>query len=78
MKTRSKLELISMLDDVDSVVQNAPEDAIFDVIETHKNVTVEVLRNSKTGEVSIGWWRTKPINPPVWRGEDYDNKRRLC
>lgn len=30
--------------------------AIFDEEEIHENCTVQVLRNSATGEVSIGWW----------------------
>ena len=30
--------------------------AIFDVEEIHENCTVQVLKNSITGEVSVGWW----------------------
>lgn len=29
---------------------------IYDECEVHTNCTVEILRNSKTGEISIGWW----------------------
>lgn len=29
---------------------------IFDVEELHENCTVQVLENSITGDVSIGWW----------------------
>lgn len=29
---------------------------IFDEEELHHNCTVQVLRNSVTGDVSIGWW----------------------
>lgn len=29
---------------------------IFDIEEIHENCTVQVWRNSVTGEVSIGWW----------------------
>ena len=29
---------------------------IYDIEEIHHNCTVQVLRNSVTGEVSIGWW----------------------
>ena len=29
----------------------------FDKRTLYKNVTVEVLENSRTGEVSIGWYR---------------------
>jgi hypothetical protein len=30
---------------------------IFDEEEIHHNCTVQILTNSITGEVSIGWWR---------------------
>ena len=30
--------------------------AIFDEEEIHENCTVQVLRNSVTGEISVGWW----------------------
>ncbi|MGM9601412.1 MAG: hypothetical protein ACI3W5_07495 [Faecousia sp.] len=33
------------------------ETNIYDREEIHKNCTVQVLTNSVTGEVSIGWWR---------------------
>ena len=29
----------------------------FDEVETYQNVTVQILRNSKTGETSVGWCR---------------------
>ena len=29
---------------------------IFDECEIHENCTVEIWRNSVTGEFSIGWW----------------------
>lgn len=29
---------------------------IFDEVEVHENCTVQILRNSVTGETSIGWW----------------------
>lgn len=29
---------------------------IYDVEEIHRDCTVQILRNSVTGEVSIGWW----------------------
>ena len=31
---------------------------IYDECEIHENCTVEILRNSKTGEQSIGWWQS--------------------
>ena len=33
------------------------EATIFDETELHPNCTVQVLRNSVTGETSVGWWR---------------------
>ncbi len=32
---------------------------IYDTEEIHHNCTVQVLRNSLTGEVSVGWWEEK-------------------
>ena len=29
---------------------------LYDEIERHENCTVEILRDSKTGEESVGWW----------------------
>lgn len=31
--------------------------ALYDEVEVHHNCTVQVLRNSLTGEISVGWWR---------------------
>lgn len=30
---------------------------IFDQEEIHENCTVQVLKNSVTGECSVGWWK---------------------
>lgn len=30
--------------------------AIYDQVETHRNCTVQVLTNTVTGDVSVGWW----------------------
>ena len=35
------------------------ETNIFDIEEIYTNCTVQVLRNSVTGEVSIGWWENE-------------------
>ena len=35
------------------------EKDIFDVEEIHENCTVQILRNSATGEESIGWWKNE-------------------
>ena len=32
------------------------ETNIYDIEEIHPNCTVQVLKNSVTGEVSVGWW----------------------
>ena len=31
----------------------------YDVVERHENCTVEVLKDSVTGETSVGWWINK-------------------
>lgn len=31
---------------------------LYDQEEIHENCTVQVLRNSVTGDVSIGWWES--------------------
>ena len=33
------------------------ETSVFDQEEIYPNCTVQVLTNSVTGEVSVGWWR---------------------
>lgn len=32
---------------------------MFDIEELHENCTVQILRNSYTGEMSLGWWENK-------------------
>ena len=36
---------------------------IYDEEEIHTNCTVQILRNSATGETSVGWWEndTEPV-----------------
>lgn len=29
---------------------------VFDIEEIHENCTVQILTNSVTGAVSVGWW----------------------
>lgn len=41
---------------------------IFDEEEVYTNCTVQILRNSVTGETSIGWWPNS--EPPAMMGED--------
>lgn len=52
----TKDELKLMLNDVDSIINNAKEDDCFDLVETYHNCTVEVWKNTRTGEVSVGWY----------------------
>lgn len=33
------------------------ETNIYDIEEVHENCTVQILRNSLTGETSVGWWK---------------------
>ena len=32
---------------------------LFDIEELHENCTVQILKNSVTGEMSLGWWENK-------------------
>ena len=32
---------------------------IYDEVEEHDNCTVQILRNSITGETSVGWWENE-------------------
>ena len=41
----------------DSPVITHIETNIFDIEEIYPNCTVQVLRKSVTGEVSVGWWK---------------------
>ena len=36
--------------------KDPPETNIYDVEEIHENCTVQILKNSVTGETSVGWW----------------------
>lgn len=33
--------------------------SIYDIEEIHENCTVQVLKNSVTGDVSVGWWENE-------------------
>ena len=35
---------------------NEIETNIFDEVEIYENCSVQILRNSVTGEESVGWW----------------------
>ncbi len=43
-------------DEIDRTKQREIEVNIYDQEEIHHNCTVQVLTNSVTGEVSVGWW----------------------
>ena len=32
---------------------------VYDEVELHENCAVEILRNSVTGEESVGWWENE-------------------
>lgn len=46
--------------------------ALFDEVETHTDCTVQILRNSVTGEVSVGWWENHRPPEDVHREEGKD------
>lgn len=75
MSSYNKQELELLLEDYETLIDSAREDDIFDVVETHHNCTVEVLKNTRTGEVSIGWHYEMPLEIG---GNNYDNQRRVC
>ena len=52
----------------DEQEQKVVEFNLFDVEETFDDCTVQVLKNSVTGEISLGWWRND--NPPFLIGVD--------
>ena len=35
------------------------ETNVYDEVEEHKNCTVQILKNSLTGEESVGWWENE-------------------
>ena len=39
--------------------QQTVETNLYDQEEIHHNCTVQILRNSITGEVSVGWWENE-------------------
>ena len=45
----------------EAVVSEVVETNIYDIEEIHENCTVQVLRNSLTGEVSVGWWENEEV-----------------
>lgn len=43
----------------DIPVYEAITTGLFDIEDLHKNCTVQILKNSITGEMSLGWWENK-------------------
>lgn len=41
---------------------------LFDKEEIIENCTVQILTNTVTGEVSVGWWKGEAGNYPKGRG----------
>ena len=41
------------------VMPDIIETNIFDQEEIHHNCTVQILKNSITGEISVGWWENE-------------------
>lgn len=37
---------------------------MYDKVETYENCTVQILTNSLTGEVSVGWWHGTKADMP--------------
>lgn len=37
--------------------------SFYDKVEEYPNCTVQILTNTKTGEVSVGWWKNDPDDP---------------
>ena len=40
-------------------------EGVFDEVEIIEGCTVQILKNSKTGEVSIGWWEGTAEDMPT-------------
>lgn len=62
-RTENK-ELIQAIDTVMKLVENrqsqyVSEINIFDTEEIYDDCTVQVWSNSKTGSVSVGWWKNR-------------------
>jgi hypothetical protein len=50
---------ISALEKQDGKKPITVETNIYDTEEIHNGCTVQILRNSVTGDVSVGWWEEK-------------------
>lgn len=53
--------------------ENEPElisTSIFDKEEIYPNCTVQVLTNTATGEISIGWWKNEEDTNDTYAKDD--------
>ena len=60
-----KIQLVAMLSalqtryELDTKREEKVDLSLYDVEETHYNCTVQIWKNSATGDVSIGWWENE-------------------
>ena len=47
--------LNEIIGQVSDMIEKAVECNLYDEVETYPNCTVQILRNSVTGDVSVGW-----------------------
>lgn len=73
LRRRSKINSLSLWDrelcaKAATIIEqlSAPKEEVvsaisfYDQVETYPNCTVEVLTNTHTGDVSVGWWKNDP------------------
>ena len=68
ISNRCKMELIGLLTslqtryelDLKRTEEEKVSLNVYDEEEIYENCTVQVLRNSITGDVSVGWWQDEP------------------
>lgn len=58
--------LIITSDDCGNTEEWTVDANIYDISELYEDCTVEVLKNSVTGKISVGWWRND--KPPICFG----------
>ena len=52
-------QLVEIIEKVACMIGESREINLYDEVETYPNCTVQILRNSVTGDVSIGWVRNE-------------------
>ena len=55
------IEAVSKLEELEAaaIANGCMEINLFDKVAEYPNCTVQVLENSYTGKVSVGWWKNK-------------------